>query len=152
MAQVFDKIIEYLNKPIPGTAPKKVKEIDAKPKEPVKAIDVQKQMLKRDRDLRRAEKKADEKARMKVIKARRELRELRRQYEAEVAKQAEAHAKTEEWTYTVVPGDTLGGIAKKFYGNASRWPEIQKANKAIIKNPNLIYPGQTFVIPGADDD
>src|SRR5574344_863326 len=47
--------------------------------------------------------------------------------------------------HTVVRGDTLWGIAKKYYGNGSRYPEIAKANG--IKNPDLIYPGQKFLIP-----
>lgn len=48
-------------------------------------------------------------------------------------------------TYTVVPGDTLWGIAALFYGDGTRYPEIAAANG--IENPNLIYPGQTFIIP-----
>ena len=50
-------------------------------------------------------------------------------------------------TYTVQKGDTLWKIAKQFYGNGSRHPKIVSANSDKIKNPNLIYPGQTFSIP-----
>ena len=50
-------------------------------------------------------------------------------------------------SYTVVKGDCLWKIAKRFYGIGSRWTEIYNANKSKIKNPNLIYPGQVFVIP-----
>ena len=50
-------------------------------------------------------------------------------------------------TYTVQKGDTLWKIAKQFYGNGSRYPKIVSANSDKIKNPNLIYPGQTFSIP-----
>ena len=50
-------------------------------------------------------------------------------------------------TYTVVSGDTLWGIAKKYYGNGAEYPKIHNANKNIISNPNLIYPGQKLVIP-----
>lgn len=49
--------------------------------------------------------------------------------------------------YTVVSGDTLWGIAVRFYGDGTRYPEIAAANG--IADPNLIYPGQVFVIPGA---
>lgn len=49
-------------------------------------------------------------------------------------------------TYVVVKGDTLYGIAKRFYGNGTQYPKVASANKAI-KNPNLIYPGQKLVIP-----
>lgn len=52
-------------------------------------------------------------------------------------------------TYTVVSGDSLSKIAKKIYGNASRWKEIFEANKDKIKNPDLIHPGQVLKIPGA---
>lgn len=48
--------------------------------------------------------------------------------------------------YTVVPGDTLWGIATAYYGDGTRYPEIVAANG--IENPNLIFPGQTFLIPG----
>jgi nucleoid-associated protein YgaU len=54
-----------------------------------------------------------------------------------------------EKTYTVVAGDTLSKIAKHEYGDASQWKRIYEANKDTIKNPDLIYPGQTFKIPGA---
>ena len=50
-------------------------------------------------------------------------------------------------TYTVVKGDCLWNIAKKFYGNGSQYPKIFNANKGKIKNPNLIYPGQVLTIP-----
>lgn len=52
-------------------------------------------------------------------------------------------------TYTVVKGDTLWKIAKKFYGNGAKYPVIQNANKDKIKNPNLIYPGWVLTIPSA---
>ena len=47
--------------------------------------------------------------------------------------------------YTVVRGDTLWGIAKRFYGNGSRYPEIAKANN--IPNPDIIHVGQVLLIP-----
>lgn len=50
-------------------------------------------------------------------------------------------------TYTVKKGDTLWGIAKKYYGNGAKYTQIYNANKDKIKNPNLIYPGQVFTIP-----
>jgi nucleoid-associated protein YgaU len=54
-----------------------------------------------------------------------------------------------EQTYTVVKGDSLSKIAKRFYGDAQQWRKIYEANKDQIKNPDLIYPGQTFRLPGA---
>jgi nucleoid-associated protein YgaU len=51
-------------------------------------------------------------------------------------------------TYTVVKGDSLSKIAKRLYGDAQQWRKIYEANQDQIKNPDLIYPGQTFRIPG----
>ncbi len=52
-------------------------------------------------------------------------------------------------TYTVKKGDCLWTIARKFYGSGADYTKIYEANKGTIgKNPNLIYPGQTFTIPG----
>ena len=56
-------------------------------------------------------------------------------------------ARPAEKTYTVVAGDSLSKIAKKFYGDANKWKKIFEANKDQIKNPDLIKPGQTFKIP-----
>ena len=55
--------------------------------------------------------------------------------------------KVENKTYTVVRGDCLWNIAKKFYGNGSQYTKIYNANTDKIKNPNLIYPGQVLTIP-----
>ena len=57
-------------------------------------------------------------------------------------------APTEAQTYTVVKGDCLWNIAKKFYGNGSKYSVIYNANRSVIGgNPNLIYPGQVLTIP-----
>lgn len=53
-------------------------------------------------------------------------------------------------TYTVVKGDCLWNIAKKYYGSGSKYTVIYNANKSVIGgNPNLIYPGQVLTIPAA---
>lgn len=49
--------------------------------------------------------------------------------------------------YTIKSGDTLWGIATRYYGNGAQYPKIYNANRSIISNPNLIYPGQKIVIP-----
>lgn len=49
--------------------------------------------------------------------------------------------------YTIVKGDSLSKIAKKYYGDGNKYMKIFEANKEIIKNPDLIYPGQTIRIP-----
>lgn len=49
--------------------------------------------------------------------------------------------------HTVKSGETLGKIAKQYYGNASKYQDIFKANSDILKNPDLIYPDQELIIP-----
>jgi len=49
--------------------------------------------------------------------------------------------------YEIVSGDTLGGIAKRYYGSASKYTRIHEANKELIPDPNKIYPGQKIKIP-----
>jgi len=48
--------------------------------------------------------------------------------------------------YTVRDGDNLWNIAKKYYGKPD-YRTIYRANSSKIKNVNLIYPGQRFLIP-----
>jgi nucleoid-associated protein YgaU len=49
--------------------------------------------------------------------------------------------------HTVVSGDTLSKIAKKYYGDAGKYPVIFEANKPMLKDPDKIYPGQVLRIP-----
>ena len=49
--------------------------------------------------------------------------------------------------YTVQPGDTLSGIALKFYGDASRDSYMKIARANNIANPDLIKVGQKLQIP-----
>jgi cell division protein FtsB len=55
----------------------------------------------------------------------------------------------QEINYTVVRGDHLWKIAgmQNHYGNSFAWPVIYQANRDQIKDPDLIYPKQTFKIP-----
>jgi len=49
--------------------------------------------------------------------------------------------------YVIKKGDTLSAIAKQYYGKASAYPRIFEANREVIKDANLIYPGQKIRIP-----
>ncbi|MFD2528804.1 LysM peptidoglycan-binding domain-containing protein [Polaribacter marinaquae] len=49
--------------------------------------------------------------------------------------------------HTVKSGDTLGKIAKQYYGKSSKYTAIFEANTNILKSPDVIYPGQELVIP-----
>ncbi len=49
--------------------------------------------------------------------------------------------------YEIKSGDTLGGIAKQYYGSATKFVRIFEANRDNIRDPNKIYPGQKISIP-----
>jgi len=49
--------------------------------------------------------------------------------------------------YEVKPGDSLSKIAKAHYGKANDWPRIFEANRDVVKDPNMIHPGQRLKIP-----
>lgn len=49
--------------------------------------------------------------------------------------------------HTVKSGDTLGKIAKQYYGKAGAYMQIFNANTDQLKDPNLIYPDQDLKIP-----
>ncbi len=171
---IFGKIIDALNTPLPGTAPKRAAAKKAEqlqkaqeaanattPKGPVaptqakeqakaqvKAIDLQAEMRRRAMEIDKAQRAAREESLKQQLAAKqREMEEMRRKLEAELAAQAQTHTATTQPTYTVQRGDTLSHIAQRMLGRAGRWPEIFEANKDKIKNPNLIYPGQVLVLP-----
>lgn len=49
--------------------------------------------------------------------------------------------------HDVAKGDTLSAIAKKYYGDANKYPVIFEANKPMLSHPDKIYPGQKLRIP-----
>ena len=52
--------------------------------------------------------------------------------------------------YEVKSGDTLWGISGKYLYQPWQWPKLWGANRAIIRNPHLIYPGQVLVLHYVD--
>ena len=52
--------------------------------------------------------------------------------------------------YTVAPGDTLGYLALKYYGDQYKWEKIYEANKQTMKNPHSLYVGQKITLPLLD--
>ena len=49
--------------------------------------------------------------------------------------------------YIIKSGDTLSAIAQHFYKDANKYPKIFEANREVIKDANLIFPGQKIRIP-----
>ena len=62
---------------------------------------------------------------------------------AEKEDKVPAHPKT----YVVQEGDTLYGVAKRFYGSIRAWKAIRDANKALISSDNRLKVGDTIVLP-----
>ncbi len=50
-------------------------------------------------------------------------------------------------TYVVRKGDTLYGLARKFYNDQSRWRDIYNANRDRLSSPNQLRVGMRLVIP-----
>jgi len=50
-------------------------------------------------------------------------------------------------SYLVAKGDTLWKIAKREYGDPTRWHEIFSANRRLLKPLDLIHPGMTLRLP-----
>lgn len=53
-------------------------------------------------------------------------------------------------TVTVQPGFTLWGIAEQSFGDGVLYVQVFEANKDKIRDPDLIYPGQVFTLPGSE--
>jgi nucleoid-associated protein YgaU len=60
---------------------------------------------------------------------------------------ADGEDEAEPKFYTIQKGDSLSKIAKREYGDAMKWKALFEANKEVIEDPDMIYPGQTIRIP-----
>ena len=58
------------------------------------------------------------------------------------------HAAARNTYYQVRSGDTLSGIADHYYHRAADWQWLYHENAKTVSNPDLIYPGQTLLVPG----
>lgn len=50
--------------------------------------------------------------------------------------------------HVIVRGETLWGLAQRYYGDAFLWPRIWEANRPLIQDPDLILPEWEIQIPG----
>lgn len=122
---------------------KKMAEMQKKAEAAEKEAKRREEQAKKQAALREARRKRLAEARRKAAAAKAVAAAAAEQKAAEAAAAAAAAARK----YVVQPGDTLSHIALQFYGNANDWRKIHEANKDVIKNPGLIYPGQEFTIP-----
>ena len=53
-------------------------------------------------------------------------------------------------TITVRTGDNLWDISRSTYGEGVQYPRIYNANRDEIQDPDLIFPGQRFVLPKSE--
>ncbi|KAB7616244.1 hypothetical protein F9L33_05705 [Amylibacter sp. SFDW26] len=68
-------------------------------------------------------------------------------FKKEAAKKVVASSKSKATNVTIQPGFTLWQLAENRYGDGIRYVQIFEANRDIIKDPDLIYPGQIFDLP-----
>jgi nucleoid-associated protein YgaU len=68
-------------------------------------------------------------------------------WENEVAVDIKVESTDIHGVYTVKAGDSLSKISKYIYGDANKYNQIFEANKDILKNPDVIQPGQKLKIP-----
>jgi peptidoglycan hydrolase-like protein with peptidoglycan-binding domain len=73
------------------------------------------------------------------------------QFQREVGLEEDGIAGPNTWgalsVYVVQRGDTLSGIAEQHFGEADRWPDVFELNRAVIADPDKIFPGQVLAMP-----
>jgi len=69
--------------------------------------------------------------------------------EQQVSSNEQQTINTEQLTriHVVQKGETLSGIAAKYYGSTAQWQKILNANHETLNNPNRLNPGSRLIIP-----
>src|SRR4030042_1472386 len=77
------------------------------------------------------------------------LETKRSELETKLAELKETWKRCQYGRYKVQEGDWLSKISsmRMTYNDGKKWPTIFEANKEMIKNPNLIYPGWALLVP-----
>jgi len=77
-----------------------------------------------------------------------------KQFQSDFGLEADGIAGPKTWealnVYVVQPGDTLSEIAEHQLGRADSWPDIFELNRALIDDPDKIFPGQVLALPVGD--
>ncbi len=68
----------------------------------------------------------------------------------EIVKPAKPEAKEEDRTHTIVAGDSLYAIAKRYYGNGEAWRELAKYNGDRVGKDGTLRPGVKIKLPAAE--
>jgi len=60
-------------------------------------------------------------------------------------------APEERREHTVAEGDTLYGLAERYYGDGERFADLYRANRAVLKRPDRLEVGTVLVIPNLSE-
>lgn len=83
----------------------------------------------------------------KAPEAKAETKSDPKKSESKVAMETGKRSKTTGKAYTVKPGDTLSGIARRELGSSGRAMEIADMNKSVIKDPDTLPLGVSIRLP-----
>ena len=75
------------------------------------------------------------------------IKEIAVQYRADILANIIVDDTSVYHRHEVKSGESLSKIARHYYGDAMKYPQIFEANRNILDNPDVIHPGQVLVLP-----